>query len=93
MVSTSQDKTKTVGRNALLEMAKEWEKEPGKIQHAIEAYERIIGINPESKEAEEAREQLLEIAKRFEKEGKKYSAYYLYQKIGYGKEGMSKRAV
>ena len=88
-----QDKTKAASRSALLEMAKAWEKEPGKIQHAIETYERIIGINPESKEAEEAREQLLEIAKRFEKEGKKYSAYYLYQKIGYGKEGMSKRAV
>jgi len=87
------DKTKAKAREALLEMAKAWEKEKGKIQHAIEAYERIIGINPESKEAEEAREQLLEIAKRFEKEGKKYSAYYLYQKIGYGKEGMSKRAV
>lgn len=93
MVSTSQDKTKTTARNALLEMAKIWEKEPGKIQHAIEAYERVIGIDPESKEAGEAREQLLEIAKRFEKEGKKYSAYYLYQKIGYGKEGVSKRAV
>ena len=87
------DKTKAKAREELLEMAKAWEKEKGKIQHAIEAYERIIGINPESKEAEEAREQLLEIAKRFEKEGKKYSAYYLYQKIGYGKEGMSKRAV
>ena len=87
------DKTKAKAREALLEMAKAWEKEKGKIQHAIKAYERIIGINPESKEAEEAREQLLEIAKRFEKEGKKYSAYYLYQKIGYGKEGMSKRAV
>lgn len=92
MVSTSQDKAKTSGRNALLEMAKSWEKEPGKIQHAIDAYERIIGIDSESKEAEKARDALLEIAKRFEKEGKKYSAYYLYQKIGYGKEGMSKRA-
>ena len=87
------DKTKAKAREALLEMAKAWEKEPGKIQHAIEAYERVIGIYPESKEAEKAREALLEIAKRFEKEGKKYSAYYLYQKIGYGKEGMSKRAV
>ena len=87
------DKTKAQAREALFEMAKAWEKEPGKIQHAIEAYERVIGIDPESKEAEKAREALLEIAKRFEKEGKKYSAYYLYQKIGYGKEGMSKRVV
>jgi len=93
MVSTFQDKTKATARNALLEMAKIWEKEPGKIQHAIEAYERIIGIDSESKEAEKARDALLEIAKKFEKEGKKYSAYYLYQKIGYGKEGLSKRPV
>jgi len=87
------DKIKAKAREALLEMARAWEKEPGKIQHAIEAYERVIGTDPESKEAEQARDALLEIAKRFEKEGKKYSAYYLYQKIGYGKEGMSKRAV
>jgi len=93
MAPISQDKTKASARNALLEMAKEWEREPGKIQHAIEAYERVIGTDPESKEAEKARDALFEIAKGFEKEGKKYSAYYLYQKIGYGKEGMSKRAV
>mgnify|MGYP001587526237 CR=1 FL=1 len=93
MASISQDKTKALAQNALLEMAKTWEEESGKIQHAIETYERIIGIDSESKEAEEARERLLEIAKKFEKEGKKYSAYYLYQKIGYGKEGISKRAV
>ena len=40
------DKTKAKAREALLEMAKAWEKEKVKIQHAIEAYERIIGINP-----------------------------------------------
>ncbi|MDP1539020.1 MAG: hypothetical protein Q8M00_03285 [bacterium] len=87
------DKTKAKARGELLEMAKAWEKEKGKIQHAIEAYERVIGTDPESKEADQAKEALLEIAKRFDKEGKKYSAYYLYQKIGYGKEGMSKRPV
>ncbi|PIS39302.1 MAG: hypothetical protein COT33_02720 [Candidatus Nealsonbacteria bacterium CG08_land_8_20_14_0_20_38_20] len=87
------DKTKTKAREELLEMAKVWEKTPGKIQHAIETYERVIGIDPESKEAEKARDALLEIAKRFDKEGKKYSAYYLYQKMGYGKEGLSKRPV
>ena len=87
------DKIKAKSREALLEMARAWEKEPGKIQHAIGAYEEVIGSDIESKEAEQARDALLEIAKRFEKEGKKYSAYYLYQKIGYGKEGLSKRPV
>ena len=82
--------TKSKAKDAMLEMAKEWEKQ-GKIQHAIESYERVIGMDMGTKEADEARDALLEIAKRFEKEGKKYSAYYLYQKIGYGKEGLSKR--
>ena len=93
MAVTTSEKTKTKAIEELLEMAKAWEKEKGKIQHAIEAYERVIGMALESKEADQARDALLEIAKRFEKEGKKYSAYYLYQKIGYGKEGLSKRAV
>jgi tetratricopeptide (TPR) repeat protein len=93
MAVTTSEKTKTKALEELLEMAKDWEKEKGKIQHAIEAYERVIGIAPESEEANQARDTLFEIAKRFEKEGKKYSAYYLYQKIGYGKEGLSKRAV
>ncbi len=93
MAVTTSEKTKTKAIEELLEMAKAWEKEKGKIQHAIEAYERVIGMTSESKEADQARDALLEIAKRFEKEGKKYSAYYLYQKIGYGKEGLSKRAV
>lgn len=93
MTVTTSDKIKTKAIGELLEMVKGWEKEKGKIQHAIEAYERVIGIDSESKEAEKARDALLEIAKRFDKEGKKYSAHYLYQKIGYRKEGMSKRAV
>ncbi len=93
MAEITSEKTKTKAIEELLEMARAWEKEKGKIQHAIEAYERVIGIDSESKEAEKARDALFEIAKRFDKEGKKYSAYYLYQKIGYGKEGLSKRAV
>ena len=93
MTAITSDKIKTKAREELLEMAKAWEKTKGKIQHAIEAYERVIGTDSESKEAAQAREALLEIAKRFDREGKKYSAYYLYQKIGYGKEGLSKRAV
>ncbi|MFH1820737.1 MAG: hypothetical protein ABH805_02390 [Candidatus Nealsonbacteria bacterium] len=84
--------TKSKAKDAMLEMAKEWEKQ-GKIQHAIEAYERVIGMGTESKEADQARDALLEIAKKFDKEGKKYSAYYIYQKMGYGKEGLSKKAV
>lgn len=82
--------TKSKAKDAMLEMAKVWEKQ-GKIQHAIDVYERIIGMGIESKEADQARDALLEIAKRYEKEGKKYSAYYIYQKMGYGKEGLSKR--
>lgn len=93
MAENNPNKTKTKAREELLEMAKGWEAEKGKIQHAIEAYERVIGTDPRSKEADQARDALLEIAKRFEKEGKKYSAYYLYQKIGYGKEGLSKRPI
>lgn len=87
------NKTKARAREELLEMAKTWEKEKGKIQHAIEAYERVIGSDPESKEANQAREGLLGIAKRFEKGGKKYSAYLIYQKLAFGKEGVSKRPV
>ena len=90
MAATTSDKFKTKSKEAFLEMAKAWEKE-GKTQHAIEAYERVIGMDMESKEADQARDALLEIAKRFDKEGKKYSAYYIYQKMGYGKEGLSKR--
>ena len=92
MTEATSDKTKAEAKKGLLEIAKEWEKR-GKIQHAIEAYERVIGMGPESKEAGEARDALLEIARRYEQKGKKYSAYYLYQKIGYGKEGMSKRPI
>ena len=93
MAEVTSDKTKAKAKEALLEMAKKWEKEPGKTQHAIEIYEKVIGIDPESREAEQARNALLEIARRFEKEGKKYSAYYIYQKMSYGKEGLSKRPV
>ena len=42
------DKTKAKAREALLEMARAWEKEPGKIQHAIGAYEEVIGSDIES---------------------------------------------
>ena len=85
------DKIKAKAREALLEMARAWEKEPGKIQHAIGAYEEVIGSDIESKEAEQAREALLEIAKRFEKEGKKHSAFYLRHKLVQGQAGMSRR--
>jgi len=90
MVEVISDKTKAKAKEAILEMAKDWEKR-GKIQHAIEAYERVIGMGTGTKEADEARDALLEIAKKFDREGKKYSAYYIYQKMGYGREGLSKR--
>jgi hypothetical protein len=93
MAGITSDKTKAKSREALLEMAKAWEKEPGKINHAIAAYEEIIGGDLESKEAEEAREALLEIAKRLEKEGKKYSAFSLRYKLARGQTGLSKRPV
>lgn len=85
------DKSKAKAREELLEMAKSWEKEKGKIQHAIEAYEEVIGSDTESKEADRARDALLEIAKRFEKEGKKQSAFFLYHKLAQGQAGLSRR--
>ena len=77
---------KTKARQALLEMAQEWDKQ-GKTQHAIEGYEAIIEADSESKEAGQARERLLEIAKRFNQEGKKNSAYHLYHKLAEGRVG------
>lgn len=71
---------KTKAKNALLEMAKDWDKQ-GKVQHAIEGYEAVIEADPESAEANQAKDALLEIAKRFDSAGKKHSAYYLYHKL------------
>ena len=75
------EESKTKGRQAMLDMAKDYEKKPVKIQHAIEAYKEVIVSSPDSKEADEAREGLLGIAQRFEKEEKKESAFRIYQKL------------
>jgi len=75
------EESKTKGRQALLDMAKDYEKNPAKIQHAVEAYKEVIVSSPDSKEANEARKGLLGIAQKFEKEGKKESAFHLYQQL------------
>ena len=75
------EKSRAKGRQAMLEMAKNYEKNKATIQHAIEAYKEIIAANPESEEAGEARESLLNIAQKFEKEGKRASAFHIYQKL------------
>ncbi|MBU2635117.1 hypothetical protein KJ841_01420 [Patescibacteria group bacterium] len=80
MAEVASNGTKTKARGALLEMAKEWEKR-GKIQHAIEGYEAVIEVDPEGKEAGQAKDALVEIAKKYDREGKKHSAYYLYHKL------------
>lgn len=81
---------KTKAKNALLEMAKDWDKQ-GKVQHAIEGYEAVIEADPEAAEANQAKDALLEIAKRFDSAGKKHSAYYLYHKMAEGRAGSHDR--
>lgn len=76
----SADMAAESSRQAMLEMAKEWE-EGGSTNQAIGAYSDIVKADPDSQEASYAREALLRIAKRFEKGTKKYSARYLYKKL------------
>ncbi len=71
---------KTTAREALLAMARDWDK-AGNTQHAIKAYEAVMKADSESKEAQVARESLLKIAEQFDKKGKKSSAYHLYHKL------------
>ncbi len=75
------EESKAKSRRAMLDMAKDYEKDKTMIHHSIEAYKEIVVSAPDSKEADEARESLLRIAQRFEKEGKKESAYHLYKKL------------
>ena len=82
--------TKSKAKDAMLEMAKVWDKQ-GKIQHAIEGYEAVIEADPKSKEAEQATDAIMEIARRYDKEGKKHSAYYLYHKLAEGRAGSHDR--
>lgn len=86
MAEIAPNKIKTKARDAMLEMAKGWDKK-GKVQHAIEGYEAVIEAAPESGEAGQAKDALLEIAERFKREGKKHSAYYLYHKLAEGRAG------
>ena len=79
-------KAKAQARKAMLEMAKEWDKQK-KTQHAVEGYEAVIEADPASKEADQAKDALMEIAKRYEQKGKKHSAYYLYHKLAEGQAG------
>ncbi len=90
MTEVTPNKTKTTAKEAMLEMAKGWDKK-GKIQHAIEAYEAVIETSPEGKEAEEAKDALIEIARRYGREGKEHSAYYLYHKLAEGRAGSHDR--
>jgi len=75
------EESKAKSREALLKMAKDYEKNPAMIQHAIEAYKEVIVSVPDSKEADGAREGLRGIAQKFEKEGKKESAFHIYRKL------------
>ena len=75
------EESKAKSRQAMLDMAKDYEKNSAKIQHAIEAYKEVIVSASDSEEANEAREGLLRIAQKFEKEGKKESAFHLYRKL------------
>ena len=75
------EKSRAKSRQAMLEMAKNYEKNKATIQHAIEAYKEVIAADPGSKEADEAREAFLNIAQKFEKEGKRASAFHIYQKL------------
>ncbi len=86
MTQDTTNSTKAQARKAMLEMAKEWDKQK-KTQHAVEGYEAVIEADPASKEADQAKDALMEIAKRYEQKGKKNSAYYLYHKLAAGRAG------
>jgi len=68
-------------RAAILRMADNWAKNPKTIHHAIEAYRTVLKSDPESEEADKAREALLKIAKDWEEDGELYSAQDLYKKL------------
>lgn len=90
MAEIISNKTKPKAREALLEMAKEWDKQ-GKIQHATQGYEAVIEAEKESAEANQARDALLEIAERFKQKGKKHAAFHLYHKLAEGRAGSHNR--
>lgn len=81
MTAFDSNRSMAKAREALIEMARSYEGKKGLIQHAIEAYKEAIVSDPDSKEAEDAREGLMKIAQRFEKEGKRESAFHIYRKL------------
>lgn len=64
-------------QRALLALAGRWQKEK-KIHHAVDAYTKVITLDPASAVAGEAREALLAFARAWEKSGKVYAAANLY---------------
>lgn len=63
----------------LLALAERWAKAgPGRVHHAVDAYTRVVALDPASAAAGEARQALLGIAGRWQKDGKVYMAANLY---------------
>lgn len=78
---TERDTSKEA-QEALLDIAREWHKNPTMINHAIKAYKDIIAtFDSESSAVDEAKQTLLKIAKEWEKNGKKYAAIRLYKEL------------
>jgi len=73
---------KKEAQEALLNMAREWHKNPAAINHAVKAYKDIIAaFDSESPAVNEAKQTLLKIAKDWEKKGQKYAATRLYKEL------------
>lgn len=68
-------------RAAILKMADDWAENPKTIHHAVKGYKTVIKSDPESEEANKAREAMLRIAKDWEKEGDLYLAHDLYKDL------------
>jgi Tfp pilus assembly protein PilF len=81
----SAQQTVKKAQQATLKMAKDWHKSEDTLHHAIKSYEDVIQIDPESREADEARAALLEIAGDWDKKGRKYAAARLYKELATGK--------
>ena len=64
------EESRIKGQQAMLEMAKDYEKNPAKIQHAIEAYKEVIVSSPDSKEADEEKKKLEARVKELEGKSK-----------------------
>lgn len=80
-IDFSQSETSKKAQQAILDMAKEWNKSEDTIHHAIKSYKDVIRIDSESSEAEQARAALLKIAEDWNKKGRKYAAMRLYKEL------------